>query len=228
MPHKMFQPDDFKQKCQELRERFEVGAQDSLFLSDSEQKNIPTDGVPIFISQTWSVIRDQKDLNLPDQREIVANYRCNEIKEDAFKQVDSDIVKLQSECNLKVVEGFKTTCESIITKALEFYANASKQYDKNVVSKIKDELSENINKQLYLCFDSQLTMIRNYTYDKVNGDIRKLEKRSLDETAHQLAKILNTLIDGNMKSYEKKVNALIMAGSGWDVKVSLSTKELDS
>lgn len=43
----------------------------------------------MFVDQTWGVIRDQKELNLPDQREMVANYRCNEIKDEAMQKVKS-------------------------------------------------------------------------------------------------------------------------------------------
>ena len=46
------------------------------------------DGVPIFIERSWEIIRNQKELNLPDQRDMVANYRCNEIKEESFKKVE--------------------------------------------------------------------------------------------------------------------------------------------
>jgi hypothetical protein len=37
-----------------------------LFLSQAEQKNVPMDGLPHFISQAWDSIRQQKELNLPD------------------------------------------------------------------------------------------------------------------------------------------------------------------
>ena len=62
----------------------------------------------------------------------------------------------------------------------------------------------------------------------MKADIRKLEQKSLDEVADQLAKILTALIDGNMQSYSRKVNALIIDGSGWDQKVALSSTELES
>lgn len=55
----------------------------------------------------------------------------------------------------------------MISKASEFFGGQSKQYDKEVVAKIKDELLGHINSELYLAFDSQLKIIRNYTYDKV-------------------------------------------------------------
>lgn len=88
MPHKIFEEQRFIEKAKELRDRFEVGSADSLFLSDAEQKNVPMDGMPIFIERSWAAIRNQKELNLPDQRDMVANYRCNEIKDEAEKLVE--------------------------------------------------------------------------------------------------------------------------------------------
>lgn len=40
------------------------------------------------MKNTWQTIKEQKELNLPDQREIVATYRCNEIKDEALKKVN--------------------------------------------------------------------------------------------------------------------------------------------
>lgn len=73
-------------KCEVLKGRFKREAEDSLFPKGTAD-NIPMDGLPVFIDQTWSVIKDSKELNLPDQREMVANYRCNEIKQEALEKV---------------------------------------------------------------------------------------------------------------------------------------------
>jgi hypothetical protein len=66
LPHKIYQEESFLQKASELKSRFEVGVTNSLFLSQAEQKNVPMDGLPHFISQAWDSIRQQKELNLPD------------------------------------------------------------------------------------------------------------------------------------------------------------------
>ena len=66
LPHKIFEPDAFEQSCKDLRARFQIGADNTLFLEDSQQKNLPIDGIPMFVEQTWKVIREEKDLNLPD------------------------------------------------------------------------------------------------------------------------------------------------------------------
>ena len=37
------------------------------------------------------MIRDQKELNLPDQRKLVADFRCNEFKVEALELVQEKI-----------------------------------------------------------------------------------------------------------------------------------------
>ena len=61
-----------------LKGRFGLDDPKSFFLTKSS--NVPMDGLSIFLEKTWEVIKNQKELNLPDQREMVANYRCNDIK----------------------------------------------------------------------------------------------------------------------------------------------------
>ena len=71
----------------QLRARFEVNTPDSLFLSDSLQKDVPIDGLPFFVEHSWEAIKSRRELNLPDMRVMVVNYRCNEIKEEALMLV---------------------------------------------------------------------------------------------------------------------------------------------
>jgi hypothetical protein len=52
------------------------------------------DGFSFFISEAWKSIREQKELNLPDQRAMVANYRCTELKEEAFELIKEPVANL--------------------------------------------------------------------------------------------------------------------------------------
>lgn len=86
-----------------------------------DEKNVPIDGLSIFIDQTWQVIRDQKELNLPDQREMVANYRCNEIKEEATTQVLMDIDLLKKDAETRLVDNFEERCKKILQEAIQHF-----------------------------------------------------------------------------------------------------------
>lgn len=90
IPHKLYEEDKFLAKCKELSKRFDVGQSNTLFPT-LESKNVPMDGLPLFIENTWEKIKTQKELNLPDQRIMVANLRCNELRDEAIEKVRPDI-----------------------------------------------------------------------------------------------------------------------------------------
>jgi len=43
------------------------------------------DGLSYYMEQNWDAIRSNKELNLPDQRKLVAEFRCNEVKDFAIE-----------------------------------------------------------------------------------------------------------------------------------------------
>lgn len=128
------------EKAAELKSRFEVSSPNSLFLSDSEQKNVPLDGLHVFIDKSWESIKAQKELNLPDQREMVASYRCNELKDEALQQVEQQIKDLTVSSHEKFISNFKEQADGIMKSALDFYTNVAKQYDKKVFTHVQKEL----------------------------------------------------------------------------------------
>lgn len=105
---------------------------------------------------------------------MVANYRCNEMKEEAMVAVKPQVEKLLVESGSKVLDGFGERCAQVVATASEMFRDAAKQYNREVFEKVLAELKEQLLSQLYHCFDSQLKKIRQYTYDKVVGEIKKL------------------------------------------------------
>ncbi len=65
------------------------------------------DGLPFFLESSWASIRSNKELNLPDQRKLVAEYRCNELKDEVIKNMEGDISKLEKDAGGEYMEDFK-------------------------------------------------------------------------------------------------------------------------
>ena len=65
LAHKKYQKDEFAKGTKELRGKFESG---NLFVSSAgeHEEVVPIDGLGIFLKQSWDVIRNNKELNLPD------------------------------------------------------------------------------------------------------------------------------------------------------------------
>jgi hypothetical protein len=52
------------------------------------------DGLHYYLDSNWQSIRANKELNLPDQRKLVAEFRCNESKDQAIGEVAEMIESL--------------------------------------------------------------------------------------------------------------------------------------
>lgn len=48
---------------------------------------------------------------------MLARYKCNEIKEAAISQVESDIYQLNEDASGALMDNFRTKCENIVKKA---------------------------------------------------------------------------------------------------------------
>ena len=113
------------------------------------------DGLAIYMKNTWDKIRDQKELNLPDQRIVVANLRCGELKEEALQLVEEDIERLRRESEKTLIQGFNDRCTQIIKKAVSHFDEYGHQYDQKVYEKLRKELASILSgQQLFYCFEN--------------------------------------------------------------------------
>ena len=117
---------------------------------------------------------------------------------------------------------------AILKQANDFYTDVAKQYDREVFKKILKELFDIVLQSLFLCFDSQLKMLNQTTYQKVDSEIKKLEKKDLDEICDNLSAILTALRDSNISSFKRRADSLVIEGSGWDTKVAAHKNDLTS
>lgn len=75
---------------------------------------MPIDGLPVYIDKTWDMIRNDKELNIPGQIEMVAHYRCNEVKEEAMTKVKPQIQELVALSSKQKVSQFNDNCNAIL------------------------------------------------------------------------------------------------------------------
>ena len=225
IPHKIYEEERFYEKTTELKGRFVDGSENMVYLERKGDDNIPIDGLSVYIDQTWDVIRNQKELNLPDQREMVANYRCNEIKEEALELAQVDIDELRKQTDNKIISGFKAACEVPVNKAIEHFDEFANQYQAKVYEKVRLDVKAAIMQNLFLCFDSQLKMIRIHLIDEAELKIRKLSKRDIvnDSYFKQSLDVKEAIIN----QFNRDSDDLIVEGSGWKEQTTAHLNELN-
>ena len=86
--HYVYKREEFEQDCLALADKLRSKSNpDFLFQKVEVDKNIPMDGLFMYIQQVWGSIRQNKELNLPSQKIMVSNYRCSEVKKEAIENV---------------------------------------------------------------------------------------------------------------------------------------------
>lgn len=80
LPHKVFANEKFNQDAEVLSHRFYDQTKDDFVFLPKYHKKVPADGFPAFAGSIWSTILSNRDLDLPTQQQLLAQYRCDEIE----------------------------------------------------------------------------------------------------------------------------------------------------
>lgn len=91
LPHKILMPGEFDKQVIQLRQRF-INPKDPNFVFKTEyHKRIPADGLPHYLESIWEQVMANKDLDLPTQQELLAQFRCDEIANASFAVFSNEV-----------------------------------------------------------------------------------------------------------------------------------------
>lgn len=79
LPHKILAPEKFESAVLDLRKRFTDRQREDYVFKPGYHKRIPADGVSHYMESIWEQVLTNKDLDLPTQQELLAQFRCDEI-----------------------------------------------------------------------------------------------------------------------------------------------------
>lgn len=118
LSHKFYFEERFNTEVADMRKRLFSDNNNYIFRHVSSEKTVPIDGMDHYCKQIWDNIISDKDLNIPTQKEMLANYRCNELKEVALLTVEPLIEAFIMDTSTKVLDNFSNRCEKILQVAL--------------------------------------------------------------------------------------------------------------
>ncbi|KAJ3187356.1 Dynamin-like GTPase that mediates homotypic ER fusion [Gaertneriomyces sp. JEL0708] len=179
MPHKVFQPEKFEEAAKNLRASFyEKGSPDFTF-KPIFHKAIPADGFPKFAESIWEKIVSNRDLDLPTQQQLLAQYRCDEIMRVAYEVFMEKVQGYQSQLEFgKVLEQLGGESQEAYSQALEAFDKDASRYNKDVYQKKRGEFIDKMSKVLQVYFVQQLrnlhkralALFQQTLTDKLKGD----------------------------------------------------------
>jgi len=249
LPHKILQPERFAQEVDKLATRFREGYKDPRKQSLMEEqtqplllpeyhRRIPADGFAVYAEGVWDQIEQNKDLDLPTQQELLAQFRCDEIAREVMVAFDEAITPLEQQQAASVREGVAkvigelggtmTTSRAAVLK--NFDAEASR-YHKGVYQRKRSELEGNVDARLKALFVGQLTAAQKLGIEKFSTQVSAAVKSGQKKGAHyDFAEIVDREKNNAYTWFEKTAQKASVEGTPWSdyrQQFALFKKELD-
>lgn len=161
LPHLLLDPEGFTREVDALRQRFldpDTTVGNGWLLKPEHRRDIPADGFCTFAETIWEVIKQNKDLDLPSQKVMLATYRCEEFAAEAYKGFLEEIAPIASQLEKSqlVVDSFGEKVAAIRDKWLKKYHQLGFYYMSDVSRQKAAELADRMNNEALRMFRIQL------------------------------------------------------------------------
>lgn len=157
LPHKILSADKFESEVQELRTRFVDKESSDYLFKPAYHKRIPADGVAFYMEGIWEQVQTNKDLDLPTQQELLAQFRCDEISAVALAEFNEQAKSQKRPVEGgRVVEGLGAMMNNWRTQALTRYDRDASRYHKGVYGRKRADLVAVLDSTLSPLFLGQL------------------------------------------------------------------------
>ena len=250
LPHKILQPEKFVSEVNKLGTRFREGQRDArrdplrneeeldrgIFLPEYHRR-IPVDGFSIYAENVWDQIVHNKDLDLPTQQELMAQFRCDEIMREVLVGFDEGIQPFEDRQGEgirsgapQILGGLGSAMRTARMKTLKAFETEASRYHKGVYVRKKGELESKVDGRLKALFQGQLSAahksgVREFS-DAVSGAVKAGQKRG---ASYDFAEIVDREKKTAMSRYEKEAKAALVEGTSWSnykQEMALYQKEL--
>lgn len=148
---------DFESEVAKLRTRFQKGEQS--LLKPEYHKHIPADGFSIYAKGIWEAVEANKDLDLPTQQELLAQFRCDEIAVQCNLIFDKLIIEVERSKD-DIIPELGSILQSAYKTTLDSFDAEASRYHQGVYQKKRSELQSTIEPRLEKLYRRQLSALR--------------------------------------------------------------------
>jgi len=228
LPHKILQPEKFVSETQTLRKRFRDGvpgeeppvpgggSQDGIFLPVYHRR-IPADGFPMYAENIWNQIVTNKDLDLPSQQELLAQFRCDEIAATCTAGFNEIIVPFEQKAQSgKVLEGLGPAMKQALSVAVDGFEEAGGRYHKGVFERKRADLRNALETRLRGLVVGQLSALSKRAVTEFTEDVTNVLKKAnasdSSSATYDFAKIVSESRDKVLERFKEEANQCFIPG----------------
>lgn len=175
-------------------------------------KRIPADGIPLYAHQCWDQIVSNKDLDLPTQQVLLAQYRCDEIATLAMESFDSVIKPLESMVRTdSTIPGLGPKMSSARKEVLGEFEGQAQRYHKETFRRKFEELRGTVDLRLQVLFRGQISGLHSVCTKRFQSEV----ETSLKKEGYNFAKVVLSAKERVMEIFDKEANAVMVDGTDW-------------
>jgi len=245
LPHKILQPDQFLVEVDKLGTRFVPGHRSTkdqefvggVFLPEYHRR-IPADGFSVYAEGIWDQIVNNKDLDLPTQQELLAQFRCDEISREVLVSFDEAILPLEEQQaeatrsgKLSVLPNLGETGSQRREECMKAFETQASRYHKGVYTRKRAELESKIDTRLKALYQGQLSAAHKAGVlafsEAVSGAVKAGQKAG---GSYEFAEIVEKQKRKTLEIFKKEAQGLAIQGVSWTnfkPQYLLFEKELD-
>ncbi|KAK4736154.1 hypothetical protein R3W88_010415 [Solanum pinnatisectum] len=169
--------EQFKEQVASLRQRFFHSIAPGGLAGD-RRAVVPASGFSFSSQQIWKVIKENKDLDLPAHKVMVATVRCEEIANEKYVSFteNEEWSQLEEAVNSHSVRGFGRKVSSILDACLSEYDAEATFFDEGVRSSKRKHLEEKLLQLVQPAYQSMLGHIRSDAFERFKDAFEKALK----------------------------------------------------
>ncbi|KAK3847589.1 MAG: RHD3/Sey1 [Linnemannia gamsii] len=157
LAHKLLQPDKFESDVDQLRLRFTDPSDPNYVFQPQYSRRVPADGLHIYAGGIWDKIMTNKDLDLPTQQELLAQFRCDEIANTAFTIFQEKIKEFRQPIESgNIVDDLGSKMQEIRGVAMKSFDKDASRYHAEVYKRKRTDMLTKANSMLEAYFLGQL------------------------------------------------------------------------
>ncbi|KAJ6815837.1 protein ROOT HAIR DEFECTIVE 3-like [Iris pallida] len=164
--------EQFKEQVASLRQRFFHSIAPGGLAGD-RRGVVPASGFSFSAQQIWKIIKENKDLDLPAHKVMVATVRCEEIANEKFADFagDEDWLQLEEAAQVGVVRNFGKKLSSLLDKCLSGYDVEATYFDDAVRTAKRQHLESKLLQLVHPAFQSVLGHLRSKALDDFKASL---------------------------------------------------------
>ncbi|CAN4089089.1 unnamed protein product [Withania somnifera] len=169
--------EQFKEQVASLRQRFFHSIAPGGLAGD-RRAVVPASGFAFSAQQIWKVIKENKDLDLPAHKVMVATVRCEEIANEKYVSFteSEEWRQLNEAVKSHSVRGFGRKISSILDSCLSEYDTEATFFDEGVRSAKRKHLEEKLLQLVQPAYQSMLGHIRSDAFGRFEESFEKALK----------------------------------------------------